>query len=83
MAEFGLFNDEATDWSEEEAVEAGFYSREDAVTALKERYTEEDELTVHEIEESEEEIPDECETCGGELDEDGNCLSYECTDCDE
>lgn len=54
MPQYGLFNDESADYTEEEALEAGFYSRTDARLAIADRYIEEDGLTVHEIEEPEE-----------------------------
>jgi hypothetical protein len=53
--EYGLFNDESSDWTAEEAVESGFYSREEAEIALKTRYNSEDELIIHLVEEEEEE----------------------------
>jgi hypothetical protein len=53
--QYGLFNDESADWTEEEAVEAGFWSREEAERAMAERYAREDDLTVHLIEEKDEE----------------------------
>lgn len=52
MEEYGIFNDESADWTEEEAVEAAFYSRLEAETALRDRYHEDDELIVHRIEEA-------------------------------
>lgn len=52
--EYGIFNDESANWTEEESLEAQFYSREEAEAAIKERYADEDDLTVHEIEEPEE-----------------------------
>ncbi len=69
MTHYGLFNDESADWTEDEAVEAGFYSRSDAEIAIRERYSEEDELTIHEIEEpedGEEETDDESDEDGAE-----------------
>lgn len=59
--EWGLFNDESADWTSEQAVEAGFWSQEEAEQALKERYTEEDGLVVRQCEDSEEEEPTEPE----------------------
>lgn len=47
--EWGLFNDEAANWTADQAVEAGFYSREEAEAALDARYSIADELIVHEI----------------------------------
>lgn len=58
MTEWGLFNDESADWTEGEAVETGFWSREEAEQAVKDRYTPEDELTVHAVEEAEEDEDD-------------------------
>lgn len=55
MDEYGIFSDESADWSEEEAIEAGFYSQQEAEMAIRERYSDDDELTVHVIEEPEEE----------------------------
>jgi hypothetical protein len=52
--EWGLFNDEAVDYTDGEAVEAGFWSHQEALDALEARYTEEDELHIHAIEEEEE-----------------------------
>lgn len=57
--QWALFNDESEDWTEENAVEAGFYSEQDAIVAVAERYSEEDELIVHCVEEPEEEEPEE------------------------
>lgn len=60
--EYGIFSDESQDYTEEEAVEAGFWSPEEAQTALAERYSEEDGLAVHAVEgpeEDEEEEEDE------------------------
>ena len=54
MEEWGIFNDESADWTEPEAVEAGFASRLEAETALRDRYHEDDELTVHVIEDADE-----------------------------
>lgn len=54
MNEYGIFSDESADWSEEEAIEAGFYSRQEAEAAIRDRYSADDELTVHTIEEPEE-----------------------------
>ena len=52
--QWGLFSDESADWTEDESVEAGFYTRAEAEQALAERYSPDDELTVHEVEEPEE-----------------------------
>ena len=59
MAEYGLFNDEACGWTAEESVEANFFSIEEAEQAIKDRYSEEDELVIHAIEEPEEENEEE------------------------
>ena len=48
--EWGLFNDEAIDFTSIEAVEAGFWSRKEAEAALLARYSADDELVVHECE---------------------------------
>lgn len=69
MTQYGLFNDESADWTENEAVEADFWSKEAAEKALAERYTEEDELTIHEIEEPEEEDEDDEEDIDEDEDE--------------
>lgn len=62
---YGIFNDESADWTEEEAVEGGFYTKADAEEAAAIRYPDDDDLTVHEIEDAPE--PDhECENCGEE-----------------
>lgn len=58
-SEYGIFNDESVDWTAKEAVEAGFFSAEEAEKAIKERYSEEDELIVHRIEEDEEDEEEE------------------------
>jgi alkylated DNA repair dioxygenase AlkB len=58
MTQFGLFNDESAGYTEDEAVEAGFYSLEEAEQALRDRYSEEDELSIHEVEEEVEEEED-------------------------
>jgi hypothetical protein len=67
VTEFGIFNDESASHTENEAVEAGFYSREEAEKAIIERYCVDDALYVHEVEEPEEE-PDEDE----EVEDDDN-----------
>lgn len=51
MIEYGIFNDDSADYSSQEAVESGFYSVEEAEKAIEERYSDEDFLTVHCIEE--------------------------------
>lgn len=61
MNEYGIFNDESADYTAEEAVEAGFYSREEAQRAIRERYGDEDELYVHSVEEPDEEDEDDPE----------------------
>ena len=53
MNEWGLFNDEAADYTEGEAVEGGFYSQAEAEAALLSRYSPEDGLSAHLIEETE------------------------------
>lgn len=62
MNEWGLFNDESADWTEEEAVEAGFATKLEAETALRDRYHEDDDLTVHVIEEAEDDDMEEEES---------------------
>ena len=57
--EYGIFNDESATWHSDEAVESGFYSMEEATAALKLRYSDEDELVVHKIENDEDESEDE------------------------
>ena len=52
--EWGIFNDEAEDWTANNAVEADFYSRAEAEKALT-KYDPESECIVHECEEEEEE----------------------------
>lgn len=60
--EWAIFNDESADYTAEESVEAGFYSREEAEAALAERYTDEDDCFVHAVEEAaEDEYDDEAE----------------------
>lgn len=51
--EYGIFNDESPDYTAAEAVEAGFYSVGEAEKALAERYSPEDDLHVHPVEEPE------------------------------
>jgi hypothetical protein len=68
--EYGIFNDESSDYTEDQALEAGFYSRESAEAALRERYSEDDNATVHEIEEPDEEDEDEDEDDSDLEDED-------------
>ena len=63
--EWGLFNDEAADYTAEQAVEAGFFSQAEAEAAKAERYADDD-LQVHECEEAEEDEEEEAE----ETDED-------------
>lgn len=67
MTEYGIFNDESQNYTENEAVEAGFWSREEAEAVLKDRYCDDDECHVHAVEESEEE--DEDEECEEECDD--------------
>jgi hypothetical protein len=45
--QWGIFNDEAAEFTANEAVEAGFWSKEEAEQELAARYTEEDECFVH------------------------------------
>lgn len=52
--EWGIFSDESAEYTADEAVEADFYSLAEAETAMKTRYTTEDDLHVHVIEEAEE-----------------------------
>jgi hypothetical protein len=59
MDEWGLFNDDSADWSAEESVEAEFYSEADAIRAKLTRYSPEDNLIAHLIEEPEEEDSEE------------------------
>lgn len=60
MTEWGIFNDESSDYTEPEAIESGFYSQEEAEIAIRERYCEaEDGLHVHVIEEADEEEDEE------------------------
>ena len=65
--EWGIFNDDSADWTADEAVEAQFYSREEAEAALADRYSDDDSLVIHAVEEidDEEDADDE-----GEEDED-------------
>ena len=49
--QWGIFNDESADYTEDYAVEAGFWSREEAEAALAERYSEDDDCHVHVVEE--------------------------------
>lgn len=51
MEEWGLFNDDASAYTADEAVEAGFYTEEEARQAMASRYTPEDDLHVHRCEE--------------------------------
>jgi hypothetical protein len=55
MQQYGIFNDESADWTELEAVEAGFWSIDEAELAIKRDYQEEDDLTIHAIEETDDE----------------------------
>ena len=66
--EYGIFGDESADYSSEEAIEAGFYSKEDAEKALADNYSPEDDLVVHIVEEPEMEDLDEVDI-GAEEDE--------------
>lgn len=60
MVEYGLFNDEGL-------MEGQFYGPEEARAAIADRYTEEDELEVHEVcPEHEGERRDVCEDCFAE-----------------
>lgn len=51
--EWGIFTDESCDYSAEEALEAGFLSRESAAARIAEAYAE-DGATVHPVESEEE-----------------------------
>ena len=73
MSEWALFNDDSANWTEEEAVEAGFYSRKEAEDALRNRYHTEDDLVIHEVEEADDEDEDEDEA--DDEDEDDNPLA--------
>ncbi len=53
--EWGIFNDESATYCAEDALESQFYSREEAEAALKERYADDENATVHECEEPEDE----------------------------
>ena len=59
MIEHGLFNNESSSWSAEDSVEAGFYSVEEAEAAIRERYSPDDELVIHAIEDEEDEEDEE------------------------
>ncbi len=82
--EWGIFNKESADWTAEQSVEAGFYSREEAEEAIASRYSDEDDLVVHKCEEPDEE--GDCNTCGGsgcpeccENIDEGDCIvTYPC-----
>ncbi len=60
--EWGIFCDESEDWTAEQAVEADFYSKEEAEAAIAKRYRPDDELVVHLVEEPD--YDEECEGCG-------------------
>lgn len=47
---YGLFNDESEDYTAENAVEADFYSYDEALEALNTVYNNEDQLQIHLIE---------------------------------
>ena len=49
--EYGLFDDQSDNYTEEEAVEAGFFSVEEAQKAIAERYQPDDDLVIHRVEE--------------------------------
>lgn len=55
MTEYGIFNDESATYASEDAVESQFYSVEEAETALRERYGDDEDCYVHVCEEPEEE----------------------------
>lgn len=76
---YGIFNSDSANWTEAEAVESDFYSREDAELAIKTRYPDDDDLIIHEIEEPETDESD-CEICGSILDDDGICQECEMED---
>ena len=59
MTEYGIFNNESADYTAEEALEAGFYSEEEARKAITARYPDDDDLEVREVEEPEDEEEDE------------------------
>lgn len=65
MTEWGIFSDESVTYSCEDAVEAPFYSREEAEKRLTEMRTEngddDDNCYVHECEEPDEDDDDETE----------------------
>lgn len=61
MTEWGIFNDESPDYTSEEAVESGFWSKEEAEQALTSRYKDDDDCHVHECEEPDEDDADDSE----------------------
>lgn len=54
MTQWAIFNGDSADWTEAEAMEAGFYSKEAAEAAMRAEYAEDDDAVVHEVEEPEE-----------------------------
>jgi alkylated DNA repair dioxygenase AlkB len=59
MKQWAIFNDEAANYTEAESVEAAFWSKQEAETAIRERYHPDDNLYVHIVEEEEEDSAEE------------------------
>lgn len=62
---FGIFSDDSADWTAGESVEDDFATREEAEAAVRDHYSEDDGLVVHEIEESDDDEIGDCDFCGG------------------
>lgn len=59
MTEWAIFNDESANYTQPESIEAGFYSEDEARAAIADRYSGEDDLIVHRVEEADDEDCDE------------------------
>lgn len=55
MVEYGIFNDEACDHTENECLESGFFSLEKAQQAIADRYSDDDTCYAAEIEDEDDE----------------------------
>lgn len=61
MTEWGIFSEDSADYTAAQSVEAGFMSRAEAERAIATRYSDEDGLTVHAIEDESDESEDDDE----------------------
>ena len=60
--QYGIFNSESVDYTEAEAVEAGFWTEAEAIDALVD-FGDDDDLHVHEVEEADDDSECDEEDC--------------------